>query len=89
MTRREKVQYAILADISERPPEARGRTAAPLALDEYEAATVNAIAKEMIEIERLFSGDIREAADGSVQAVVPHELTERGKAYLELLRANA
>ena len=87
MTRREKAQRAILAEIDSRSDDQLGAGAPPLALDEYEAETVNAIAREMTKIEQLIEADIEADAEGKITAVVPHGLTERGVSYLELLKA--
>ena len=87
MTRREKAQRAILANIHDRPNDQLGAGSPPLELEEYEAKTINAIAREMTEIEQLIEADIESDADGDITAVIPRGLTERGAKYLELLKA--
>lgn len=84
MTRREKVQQAILAAIDSRPKDQLGSNASPLAVDEYDSATVNSIADEM-EREGLIRADVESNRSGQVDRVIPHGLTERGRDYLQLL----
>jgi hypothetical protein len=86
MTRREKAQQAILSEINSRPNDELGTGAPPLELDEYESATVTAIAREMAEIEHLIEAEMISDEEGTVTAVIPHGLTERGTNYLDLLR---
>lgn len=88
MTRREKVQRAILTEIDDRPKDQLGSGAPPLELDEYQPETVNAIARELVEIEQLIDAEIDSDETGRVTAVIPHGLTERGKDYLGLLQAS-
>lgn len=87
MTRREKVQRAILTEIDHRSNNQLGSGAPPLELDEYPPETVNSIARELVEIEQVIEAEIETDETGRVTAVIPHGLTERGRDYLELLQA--
>lgn len=85
MTRREKVQRDILAAIDSRSKEELGSDASPLSLEDYDPATVNAIADEM-EREGLIQADIESNRQGQIDRVIPHGLTDRGRDYLKLLQ---
>lgn len=84
MTRREKVQLAILEEVHARDPEDLGPDGPSLdALAGYSGETVRAIAAEM-KAERLLEAALDETEDPP-EWVRPAGLTDRGDEYRRLL----
>lgn len=85
MTRREKVQLAILQNVHDRDSSELGPDA--LSFEElagYSAVTVRAVAEEMVA-ERLLEARVEGGSGELVEAVRPIGLTDRGEEYRLLL----
>lgn len=85
MTRREKLQMAVLAEVDNRPQDQLGADAPSLTVEGYGPAAVNTTADEL-EKEGLLKAEIEYNKAGKAETVIPHGLTERGKDYLGLLQ---